>query len=148
MNMESIDSLSNIIWVDSNPKINQSLELLLAANMRVACFHETADALRALRQRKLNIKNLECVITSMMEGGGRKERGFLNGLQMLDSIKQMVNYVGQKEKPIFVVVSPNANVKECKKHEVDIIVFGNYKQLHLKVINELEKRRRVSTIKR
>lgn len=147
MTQHLIDSSSNIIWVDSNINLQPCLQPFTDANMRVACFHETADALNALRQNKLKIQSIECVITSMMERGGRKERGCLNGLQMLDQIKQMFRGDGDRQKPIFAVISSSADVKECKKHEVDIIVFGDYNTLQQHVINQIRTRRKASSNK-
>lgn len=73
-----------IIWVDSDE--NLSPVSLRKANYHVVTFNETADALKYLSNDG-NCGNVVCIITSMMERGGRKERGLLNGLQMIDRIR-------------------------------------------------------------
>jgi DNA-binding NtrC family response regulator len=83
----NINPQSSIIWVDSDTNVSRSTSLLTRRGWGVSCFNETADALNALRERRIDPLKINCVITSMMERGGRRERGLLNGLQMLDEMK-------------------------------------------------------------
>jgi hypothetical protein len=137
----NIDPLSNIIWVDSNVDINKSTGPLQAQNWRVACFNETADALNALEEGYLNLQKIDCVITSMMERGGRRQRGLVNGLEMLERITTIWKKAGITPKPLFAVISATGDVEECKKYGVEIVVIGNYKTLQNKVIDQLNKRK-------
>ncbi|CAF4762483.1 unnamed protein product [Rotaria socialis] len=73
----------SIIWVDSDPNIYRSTGLFQDQNWSVICFNETADALNALRAKHLKLENIKCVITSMMERDGRRERELMNGLQIV-----------------------------------------------------------------
>lgn len=135
-----IDPQSTIIWVDSSPNIYYSTNLLQAQNWRVACFNETADALKALRERRLEPSNIHCVITSMMERGGRRERGCLNGLEMLDEIKIIWREAGIHHKPFIAVISLTADIQKCKAYGADIVVFGNHNKLQHQIIDHLNKR--------
>lgn len=140
MGSAQIDPLSNIIWVDSDPNVHKSTGLLQAQNWRVACFHETADALKALRERRLQPSNIRCVITSMMERGGRRERGCLNGLEMLDEMKIIWREAGIHHNPLIAVISLTANIEKCKEHGADIVVLGDHYELQRQVVEQLNKR--------
>ncbi|UJR07301.1 hypothetical protein I4U23_011589 [Adineta vaga] len=134
----SIDPNSSVIWVDSDPNIRQSTGLLEAQNWRVACFNETADALNALRQNRLIPDKINCIITSMMERGGRRERGLLNGLQMLDEMKtiwkEACSYC-----PLIAIITLTADVQECQEHGATVIVHGDRRKMLLQVIDLLNK---------
>lgn len=136
----TFDPQSNIIWVDSDPNIRYSARLLEAQNWRVACFNETADALEALRKRRLEPSNIHCVITSMMERGGRRERGCLNGLEMLDEMKKIWIEAEIHHLPFIAVASLSADVQKCKAHGADIVVFGDHNKLQHQIIDQLNKR--------
>lgn len=123
--------------MDSDPNINDSATLFRDQGWTVVCFNETADALNALRNQLLNLDHVKCVITSMMERDGRRERGLLSGLQMLDKMKKSWEQNKTKQRPLLVVNSLTANMEECKKHGVDIVVSGDRKQLQEKVIDRL-----------
>ena len=133
-----IDPQSSIIWVDSDPNIRHCTGLLKAQNWRVACFNETADALNALRQRLLVPNHINCIITSMMERGRRRQRGLLNGLQMLDEMK----YIWKENCsycPLIAIISLTADEQECKEHGASIIVIGDRNEMLRQVIDRLNK---------
>jgi hypothetical protein len=134
----NIDPEASIIWVDSDPNIRQSTGLLEAQSWRVACFNETADALNALREGLIKPTKINCVITSMMERGGRRERGLLNGLQMLESMKiiwkDACSYC-----PLIAIISLTADEQECKEHGASIVVFGDRNKMLRQVIDLLNK---------
>ncbi|CAF1672958.1 unnamed protein product, partial [Adineta ricciae] len=135
-----IDPRSNIIWVDSNPDISKCTGPFELRNWRVARFNETADALNALEGGQLKANNIDCVITSMMERGGRRERGLVNGLEMLQRMKTTFDKAGITSKPLFAVISCTADMETCKKYGVDIVVIGNYTILQKQIITEITKR--------
>ncbi|CAF0960197.1 unnamed protein product [Rotaria sordida] len=76
----------------------------------------------------------------MMERDGRRERGLLNGLEMLDAMKSIWRQTNVKHCPLMAVISLTADVEECKKHGVDIVVHGNHNDLQHQVINQLNSR--------
>lgn len=132
------DPHSSIIWVDSDPYIYASTELFRAQDWKVACFNETADALKALRKRELKPDNIKCIITSMMERGRRRERGLLNGLEMIDEIKKIWIENNLKPYPLMVINSLTADMEQCKKHSVDIVVNGDRSAVQNQVISRLK----------
>ena len=106
----------------------------------MACFNETADALRALENGLLEPQHIRCVITSTMERGGRRERGLLNGLHMLDKIKSIYQQVGIERLPIFAVISATADLEQCQQQGVDIVTSGSFLKLQELVIDRLKQR--------
>ena len=128
-----------IIWVDSDPNVYHSARLLRAQNWRVVCFNETSDALKALNDGDLHAKNIHCIITSMMERGGRKERGCINGLEMIDEMKTIWRQMNISPSPLTAVISLTADIEKCKAHGVDIVVHGDYTKLQHEVIDQLTK---------
>lgn len=139
MGSSKVDPLVSIIWVDSDPGIRNSANLLEAQNWRVAYFNETADALSALREDVLKPAQINCVITSMMERGGRRERGLLNGLQMLDEMKIIWKDAGLSYSPLIAIISVTADEQECREHGAEIIVIGKRNEMLKQVINRLNK---------
>jgi hypothetical protein len=108
----NIDPETSIVWVDSDVNIRHSTGLLEAQNWRVACFKETVDALNALRERRLQPQKINCVITSMMERGERRERGRLNGLQMLDEMKIIWKDAECSYCPLIAIITLTADEQE------------------------------------
>ena len=134
-----IDPETSIIWVDSDPNVRRCTGLLEAQTWRVACFNETGDALTALLDGRLKANNINCIITSMMERGGRRERGLLNGLQMLECMKiiwktQCSHYYC----PLIAIISLTANEQECKEHGASIVVNNDRIQMLRQVIDLLK----------
>jgi DNA-binding NarL/FixJ family response regulator len=130
----------SIIWVDSDPTIYFKIDRFRSENVHVACFTETADALKALKEDLLKPQYIQCIITSMMERGGRCERGLLNGLEMLDRMKLIWQEAGIEHLPIFAVSSATADIHQCKQHGVDIIALNNLLTLQEQVIEHLKQR--------
>ncbi len=135
-----IDPQSNIIWVDSDPNICNSTNMFKAQGWCVACFNETADALKALNGNRLKPDNIDCIITSTMERGGRQERGCLNGLEMLEAMKIIWKKAGINHNPFIAVVSMTADIQKCKMHGADIVIFGNRNEMQRQIIDHLKKR--------
>jgi hypothetical protein len=134
----NINSQVSIIWVDSDPNISRNIGSLEQQGWHVGCFNETNDALNALRERHLDPKNINCVITSMMERGGRRDRGLLNGLQMLDEMRMIWKSVCSYC-PLIAIISLTADEQECKEHGAEIIIIGDRKKLLVEVVDRLNK---------
>ncbi|CAF1552410.1 unnamed protein product [Didymodactylos carnosus] len=71
----------------------------------------------------------------MMERDGRRERGRLSGLQMLDEIKKIWKQTSTKHRPLMVVNSLTADAYQCKEHGVDIVVHANRSLVQKQVID-------------
>ncbi|CAF4255317.1 unnamed protein product, partial [Rotaria magnacalcarata] len=72
-----------------------------------------------------------------MERDGRRERGLLNGLQMLDDMKIIWKQSRSRYRPLMVVNSLTADVNRCKEHGVDIVVAANRNIVQKQVIDRL-----------
>lgn len=134
------NSKVSIIWVDSDPTIYFRIDRFRSENLHVACFTETADALKALKDGLLKPQYIQCIITSMMERGGRRERGLLNGLEMLGRMKLLWTEEKIEHLPVFAVTSQTADIEQCKQHGVDIIASHDLNKFQEQVIECLKQR--------
>ena len=97
------------------------------------------DALNALRERRLQPQKINCVITNMMERGERRERGLLNGLQMLDEMKIIWKDAECSYCPLIAIITPTADEQECIEHGATIVMYGDRRKMLLQVIDLLNK---------
>ena len=76
----------------------------------------------------------------MMERGGRKQRGCINGLEMIDEMKRIWKRMSIDHNPLIVVAILTADIQTCKAHGVDIVVHGNHTEAQYQVIEQLNQR--------
>ena len=113
-----------IIWVDSDPNVNLSAGPLRQLNCTLKFFNETQDCLDFI----LN-NDHECIfsiITSMMERGGRKERGLMNAFEMLNQIR--LNWK-RSYSPFLVMITCSADRQQCQDFGFDVIVHGDRQKM-------------------
>ena len=118
-----------IVWVDSDPNIESSATFLKDKGFDVVCFNETLDAVGYVRKMK---ENVWCIITSMMERGGRKERGLMNAFEMIDQIR--VNWTFSYA-PFLVMITTSADEQACKDNGFDVIVYYDRTKMQ-KIVSE------------
>ncbi len=109
---------STVLWVDSDPNIEKSAYFLKEKDFYVICFNETKDCLDYIT--KYEGTNVCCIITSMMERGGRKERGLMNAFEMIDKIKPIWK---QSYSPFLVMITTSADEQACKDNGFDVVVY-------------------------
>jgi len=126
---------TDIIWVDSDKNVCKSASLLKNAQYNVTFFNETADALNYLRSS--DCASIVCIITSMMQRDGRKERGLLSGLDMIDEIRLHWKRVGLSTAPLLAVITVSADKQECNERGIEIIVYGDRTNLQNQIIERL-----------
>ena len=112
--------MSKIIWVDSDPYIERSANFLKEKNFIVVCFNETKDCVDYIK--KQNGNDIRCIITSMMERGGIKERGLMNTFQMIDQIRKIWL---QSYYPFLVMITTSADEQACKDNGFDVVMYND-----------------------
>lgn len=113
--------MATVVWVDSDPNIKNSAKFLIQKGHNVFCFNETQDCLDYLK----NDQSACCIITSMMERGGRKERGLKNAFEMVSEIKNIWNSTGKSYRPILVMITLSADEQECKDNGFDAVIYND-----------------------
>lgn len=122
--------MPKVLWVDSDPNIEKSAYFLKEKNFEVICFNETKDCVNYIE--KNTGTDICCIITSMMERGGRKERGLMNAFEMIDQIKQIWK---QSYTPFLVMITTSADEQACKDNGFDVVVY--YDRLKMqKIVSE------------
>ncbi|CAF3436859.1 unnamed protein product [Rotaria sp. Silwood2] len=127
-----------IIWVDCDPNIYDSTILFRNENWKVWCFNATRDATEALQTDQISPANVRCIITSMMERTGGRERGLRNGLEMLDDMKLIWKRNKLSCSPLIAIISRKTDVQKCKEHGAEIVVIGDRAKLQRDIITRLK----------
>lgn len=122
--------MPKVIWVDSDPKIEDSAYFLKSKNFEVFCFNETQDCVDFIR--KNGKSDICCIITSMMERGGRKEKGLMNAFEMLEQIKRIWT---QSYCPFLVMITTSADEQACKEVGFDVVVYNDRLKMQ-KIVSE------------
>eukprot|EP01120_Amphizonella_sp_Union-15-10_P011606 TRINITY_DN4968_c0_g2_i1.p1 TRINITY_DN4968_c0_g2~~TRINITY_DN4968_c0_g2_i1.p1 ORF type:complete len:363 (-),score=46.48 TRINITY_DN4968_c0_g2_i1:50-1138(-) len=126
-----------IIWVDSDPNVAKS-SFLQKEGFKVLFYNETAEAIKFLSKSASNCLRTKCIITSMMERGGRKERGLLNGIQMIQKISQLFKENQISVAPLLAIVTLTADREICNENGIEICVYGDRKHLQDTVLERLK----------
>ena len=112
--------MSLIIWVDSDPSVSLSAEPLKQIDCNLKFFNETQDCLDYILNN--DHENIFCIITSMMERGGRKEKGLMNAFEMINQIR--LNW-RRSYSPFLVMITCSADRQQCQDFGFDVIVHGD-----------------------
>ena len=130
--MISTSTLS-VVWCDSDPYIDSTI--LENAGFSVYKFTETQNCINFMENYPGKIENLQCILTSMMERGGRKEKGLLNGLQMVESIKNIfIKKCGKSYAPLLAMISLTADEQICREYGFSTVVIGDRYQVQKNII--------------
>eukprot|EP01083_Nonionella_stella_P205315 747771_1 len=133
---------NTIIWVDCSPKVAKQATEIINAGYELQYFNETQDCIDYI-QKYLKQKRIVGVITSMMESGGRKQKGLRNGTAMITYIK--TNLVPSMLcNPVFAICSASVNKHECMiKYGLDIVIKSSdsrnpRKDVQIKLLKQLK----------
>lgn len=113
-----------ILWVDSDPNISLSAGPLRELGCSLKFFNETQDCLDFILHNEH--ENIFCIITSMMESGGRKEKGLMNAFEMLNQIR--LNWK-RSYSPFLVMMTCSADKQQCQDFGFDVIVYGDRQRM-------------------
>ena len=124
--------MSIIVWVDSDPNIESSTKFLKEKGYTVVCFNGTKDCFDYFKN---DDKSLICIITSMMERGGRKERGLMNTFEMVIEIKK----IWKRSYSLFLVmITTSADEQACKDNWFDVVVYYDSLKMEKIVVEYLD----------
>ena len=123
--------MPTIVWVDSDPDIEKSTGFLKEKGYKVVCFNETQDCVNYLQKEQ----DVICIITSMMERGGRKERGLMNAFEMVIEIKKIWK---RSYSPFLVMITTSADEQACKDNGFDVIVYYDRQKMKKIVVEYLD----------
>ena len=121
---ESDPNQSLIIWVDSDPNVSLSANPLRELGCELQFFNETKDCIDYIR--RVEHGKIFCIITSMMERGGRKEKGLMNAFEMINTIRLIWN---RSYSPFLVMITCSADKQQCLDLGFDIVVYGDRKKM-------------------
>ena len=116
--------MSLIIWVDSDPYVSSSASPLRELGCDLKFFNETQDCLDYITTN--SHENIFCIITSMMERDGRKEKGLMNAFEMVNQIR--LNW-RRSYSPFLVMITCSADRQQCLDLGFDIVVYGDRKKM-------------------
>lgn len=125
--------MNEIIWVDSDSNVSSSAGPLRTLNCKLIFFNETQECLDYIINK--NQEPIVCIITSMMERGGRKEKGLMNAFQMINEIRY--NWK-RSYSPFLVMITCTADTQQCKDYGFDVIVHGDRNKMMNIVIQRLK----------
>ena len=123
--------MPTIVWVDSDPDIEKSTGFLKEKGYKVVCFNETQDCVNYFQKEQ----DVICIITSMMERGGRKERGLMNAFEMVIEIKKIWK---RSYSPFLVMITTSADEQACKDNGFDVIVYYDRQKMKKIVVEYLD----------
>ncbi|CAL1150188.1 unnamed protein product [Cladocopium goreaui] len=134
-NAGASDLQGTVLWCDSDPEILRSCDVLRGSGMQVQAFQEP-EAL--LQQYLRKPQEVLCIMTSMMQGNGRKERNAMNGYDLLEAM-QRAAAARRLPPPLRVMISCTAEEVAARHAGADIVVLGNRIKAQNLVVTKLRK---------
>mmetsp|Transcript_57205 Transcript_57205/g.159209 ORF Transcript_57205/g.159209 Transcript_57205/m.159209 type:complete len:472 (+) Transcript_57205:58-1473(+) len=125
----------SVLWCDSDTAVQDSAGILKAEGLEVLSF-QTPEALLSV----YNARTAVGVISSMMEGGGRRERGLMNAFELFRACVQSSSALGVR-KPVMVVISLSADREAAIAAGADFVVYGNRARAQQLMLGALRNRR-------
>mmetsp|Transcript_104891 Transcript_104891/g.327105 ORF Transcript_104891/g.327105 Transcript_104891/m.327105 type:complete len:201 (+) Transcript_104891:792-1394(+) len=110
-----------VFWCDSDPAVAESGGILQREGLKVSFFNEPEAVLEAYRARPHAVVG---VLSSMMEGNGRKERGAMNALGLFSACTATARALGI-QCPVLIVISLTADRDAAVAAGADTVVYGN-----------------------
>lgn len=134
---DALEERRVVMWCDSDADLASSVDALKDVGLDVYIYHEPEEL---LAQYRLCAAGVAGVITSMMEGDGRKERGAMNAFGLFVAIQKESSHLGLRP-PILAVVSKSADRDEAVDAGAEIVVFGNRGRVQRQMIAKIRSRR-------
>lgn len=124
-------------WCDSDPNVAASASTLRAGGLQVRSFTEPEALLEAYKATPAGVV---CVLSSMMEGGGRKQRGAMNAYGLFAAICAEAQARGLEERPVLGVISLSADERAAKAAGADFVMHGDRTKAQRLVVSTLRRR--------
>ncbi|CAE7762464.1 unnamed protein product, partial [Symbiodinium pilosum] len=126
----------SVFWCDSDPDVAACADVLRGSGLALSTFTEPEALLQAYDAFPQNVL---CIMSSMMEGNGRKERGAMNAFGLFSSIRQRVEAREDLKQPLLAVISCSADEKAARAAGAEIVVFGSRSKAQNLVVTRLRK---------
>lgn len=126
-----------VFWCDSDPTVGASASIMRAAGLDVRAFSDPESLLQAYIASPLNVV---CVMSSMMEGNGRKGRGAMNAYGLFAAVSASAAQIEGASVPILAVISISADPAAAAAAGADVVVLGNRAKAQNSVLSQLRKR--------
>ncbi|CAE8588587.1 unnamed protein product [Polarella glacialis] len=127
-----------VMWCDSDLQVAKEAGLLEADGLVVSCF-QTPELLVENFQSRPNPSAVVAILTSMMERGGRKERGEMNALDLFRAVEQVSEEVGLPA-PVMGLISLSADRDAAIAAGADFVVYGNRVRAQQHLLSRLRER--------
>ncbi|CAE7415419.1 unnamed protein product, partial [Symbiodinium natans] len=112
----------SVFWCDSDPDVAAGADVLRGSGLALQTFTEPEALLQAYDAYPQDVL---CIMSSMMEGNGRKERGAMNALGLFASIRRRVEVSEGLKQPLLAVISCSADEAAARAAGAEIVVFGS-----------------------
>lgn len=125
-----------VLWCDSDISVAKSGGIFRQAGLEVRCLPETDELLAEYAE---NSKDVVAIVSSMMESGGRKERGAMNALELFAKCRA-VCYEQGSTPPVYTIISSSADPTTCFRAGADAVIIGKKKVMQEAVLGKLQAR--------
>eukprot|EP00931_Biecheleriopsis_adriatica_P110210 TRINITY_DN84476_c0_g1_i1.p1 TRINITY_DN84476_c0_g1~~TRINITY_DN84476_c0_g1_i1.p1 ORF type:complete len:278 (-),score=54.31 TRINITY_DN84476_c0_g1_i1:51-830(-) len=122
-----------VLWCDTDADVGMSADILRGSGLVVRTFTEPEVLLEAYRSAPLEAA---CIMSSMMEGNGRKERGAMNAFDLFAAICASTE---DASRPLLAVISCSADERAARAAGADIVVLGSRAKAQNLVVTKLRK---------
>ncbi|CAE7215099.1 unnamed protein product, partial [Symbiodinium microadriaticum] len=112
----------SVLWCDSDPEVASCADVLRGSGLALRTFTEPEALLEAYDAFPQDVL---CIMSSMMEGNGRKERGAMNAFGLFSAIRSRVKATEGLEQPLLAVISCSADENAARAAGAEIVVFGS-----------------------
>jgi len=128
-----------VLWCDSDIQIERSATAFKEAGLEVRAFHSPEDLLQEyeLRLGEHFATDVVAVVSSMMESGGRKEKGLMNAFDLLAACRAAVYKAGRRV-PVFGIISMSAKPELAYANGADVCSIGDRAGLQERVLQKLQ----------
>lgn len=126
----------SVLWCDSDPEVASCADVLRGSGLALRTFTEPEALLEAYDAFPQDVL---CIMSSMMEGNGRKERGAMNAFGLFSAIRSRVKATEGLEQPLLAVISCSADENAARAAGAEIVVFGSRAKAQNLVVTRLRK---------
>jgi len=128
-----------VLWCDSDIQIERSATAFKDAGLEVRAFSNPEDLLEEyqLRLQEHFATDVVAVVSSMMESGGRKEKGLMNAFGLFAACRAAIYKAGRRVS-VFGVISMSADPELAYASGADVCVLGNREQMQKQVLLKLQ----------
>ncbi|CAK9041113.1 unnamed protein product [Durusdinium trenchii] len=116
---ETVQLKGEVLWCDTD---RVTAGLLEVEGLTVCCFRTPEQLLQVFRRRRRHVVG---ILTSMMERGGRKERGEMNAFDLFTAVIKIAQEDSSPQTPILGLISLSAERDTAVAAGADFVVYGD-----------------------